>query len=192
MSGSGALQLRLQCVWRTEQHILNIIESLQRPGLQGFEMWYSWWKLCWKLGGKCFKCFKSLSWNGSGFIRSLKHFHGNQRKRPWTEIKASKRITEPHQEQNFKIHFIKLISISKIILIWMKPDLNLTYNFSRKCSNFLSWWKKAEGKEGRSERNMYCIIGLQLKGSKCRSKHIRCFNESDVMKGEAFSKTYIF
>lgn len=113
LSSSGALQLRFQCVWLTEQQILNIIESFQRPGLQGFEMWYSWWKLCWKLGGKCFKCFRSLGWNESGFIRSLKHFHGNQRNRPWTEIKASKRITEPYQEQNFKIHFIKLISFIK-------------------------------------------------------------------------------
>lgn len=94
------------CVWLAEQQILNIIESLQRPGLRGFEIWYSWWKLCRKkkktrgMEG-CFKCFESLGWNKSGFIRPPKHFHGNQRKRSWTEIKASKRITELRREPNF-------------------------------------------------------------------------------------------
>lgn len=38
ISSSGALQLRFQCVCVTEQQILNIIESVQRPGLQGFEI----------------------------------------------------------------------------------------------------------------------------------------------------------
>ncbi len=106
MSSSGALQLRFQCVWLTEQQILNIIESLQRPGRRGFEIWYSWWKLRWKLGGKCLKCFKSLGQNESGFIRSPKHFHGNQRKRPWTEIKASQEDhrTSPRAELSNTFH----------------------------------------------------------------------------------------
>lgn len=71
MSSGEALQLRFQLVWLTEQQISNSIESLQRPGLQGFfEIGYSWWNLRRKLGGKCLKCFTSLGWNESGFIRS--------------------------------------------------------------------------------------------------------------------------
>lgn len=170
----------------TEQQILNIIESLQRPGLQGFEIWYSWWKLHWKLGGKCFKCFKSLGWNESGFIRSPKHFHGNQLKRPWTEIKASKGITEPHQDQNLEIHFIKLISISKTYKVELK--WKLWHDSMGKCHLFhTANVSKKVGERGR-EWEKYCIIGRRLKGSESRSKRIRCFNESDVMKGKHIFK----
>lgn len=143
-----------------------------------------------KLWGEGFKCFKSLGWNESGFIRSPKHFMAIREKGLELKSKHQSGSQSLAKSRTFEIHFLKLISISKIIFL-TEPNLNLTYSmilwgeyhpfYINKCIFMYIFGGERGGKWEKC-----CIIGLRLKGSESRSE--RCFNESDVMKGRHIFK----
>lgn len=108
------------CVWLAKQQILNIIESLQRPGLRGFEIWYSWWKLCRKKKKKNTGGLEGGASNASSLLAEINLVLSDRQSISMAIREKGLELKSKHQRGSqslaesptFKIHFLELISFA--------------------------------------------------------------------------------